>query len=180
LDGLIILAVILLIFRAITQKAKQFSENAQKPVEQPRKGNDKPKHIPQTARMAREQQPPRRSVVAPPPDGEGNAHYVPITPTVAVDNIYRAYSGSMGNGPMEGSAVAAAKNGEGAASGEGTDTGDPSLRHDRIRTSLTVSSQEEQPAMQVLPEHWTEDDLVRGLVMSEIFKHPHGWSGRHE
>ena len=180
MDGLIILGVILLIFRAITQKAKQFSENAQKADEHPRKGNDATKHISQTARMAREQQPPRRSAAASPPDGEGSAHYEPITPTVAVDNIYRSYSGSLGNTTREGAASVAAKSGEGDASGEGRDASDASMRNDRIQMSLSLSLQEEQPAMQVLPENWIEEDLVRGFVMSEIFKRPHGWSGWHE
>lgn len=180
MDGLIILAVIFLIFRAVTQKMRQVNANAQPSVNQTRRSDEAHKPTTPVNRNVRDAQPQKRATMVSSMKGEGEAVFVPIKPTVTVDNVRRTYAGSMGSTGNEGVSLPGMQSSEGVATCQGMDTCDPALLNGRSQVGVTAQAQEEPPALQVLPEYWTEDELVRGFVMSEILKRPDEWSGRHE
>ncbi len=186
MEGIIIAAILWLVFRAIGRKAREMQGTA---------GSRQPG---QTAGQTQQRQPapqqrqpapqrrdaPERSMRAAPlgssaAQGEGEAAYRTIRPTVQADNVMSDYAGSLEGGTREGIAARAAS-AEGAPSSEGEDTRDLALDHARAQSMQAYAIHSgESEAQTLLPLHWTGDELVRGFVFSEILAKPRNWGEHH-
>ncbi|MEA4928850.1 MAG: hypothetical protein VB104_09255 [Candidatus Limiplasma sp.] len=174
MEGLIVLAVLYFLFRAIARKGREVTANV-------RRGNEAPMSAatpvkPQSAPVKRANPPaprptqralpttkPRMQTALENASTEGEAAYKPIQPSVRLNATLGPYTGSMGATPMEG-----------LPSMEGSDTCDPSLEHGRTFTPRVAAYAmgEQQPTEPVLPEAWNAKALVQGVVMQEILNRP--------
>lgn len=181
MDGLIILAVILLIFRGITKRAKDMRQTGNTPsanrtpqtvVLKPKPAA--PKTIPTPQMEARVRRPsPAQGTGSLSMTGsteglgstEGEARYRVITPSVQQNNLQRAYTGSLGGASTNGN-----------ASSEGTGAYIPQVTQ-QMRPSFFQTATEPEPEQRVVPS-LEGNALLQAFVMSEILTRPRSKWGR--
>lgn len=179
MEGLIVLAVLYFLFRAIARKGREVTANANrgnrapvtaatpgKPQNQPVRPASPTPPRPAAPRPTQRTVPatrPRMQTALENASTEGEAAYKPIQPSVRLNATLGPYAGSLGDTPMEG-----------LPSSEGTDTCDPTLEHGRTFTPRVAAYAmgAERPTEPVLPEAWNAKALVQGVVMQEILNRP--------
>lgn len=179
MEGLIVLAVLYFLFRAIARKGREVAGTARrdsgapmtaatpgKPQNQPVRHASTATPRPEAPRPVQRAIPatkPRMQTALENASTEGEAAYKPIQPSVRLNATLGPYTGSMGATPMEG-----------LPSLEGSDTCDPSLEHGRTFTPRVAAyaTGEQRPTEPVLPEAWNAKALVQGVVMQEILNRP--------
>lgn len=179
MEGLIVLAVLYFLFRAIARKGSEGAANARRgngaPMTAASPGNPQSppvRHInpstprpaaPRPAQRAIPTTRPRMQTALENASTEGEPAYKPIQPSVRLNATLGPYTGSLGASPMEG-----------LPSSEGTDTCDPTLEHGRTFTPHVAAYAigGEQASEAVLPEVWNAKSLVQGVVMQEILNRP--------
>ena len=174
MEGLIVLAVLYFLFRAIARKGREVTANANRDSRAPVTATTPGKPRSQLGKPA-SPTPPRPTQRSLPTtklrmqtmlenaSTEGDAAYKPIQPSVRLNATLGPYAGSLGDTPMEG-----------LPSSEGTDTCDPTLEHGRTFTPRVAAYAmgAERPTEPVLPEAWNAKALVQGVVMQEILNRP--------
>ena len=174
MEGLVVLAVLYFVFRAIARKGREVADSVRRgngaPVSAapPAKPQSAPvkRAIPPTPRPTQRALPttkPRMQTALENASTEGEAAYKPIQPSVQLNATLGPYTGSLGASPMEG-----------LPSMEGSDTCDPTLEHGRTFTPhvAAYAMGGEGTSEPVLPEAWNAKALVQGVVMQEILNRP--------
>ena len=165
LDALFILLVIYFVFYLLVKRVK-------------RAANTEQNHASGSAR-SRQDETRKHSPARPKTDemnrptisrsGEPGTSYTPIQPTIQINHTLYDYTGSLG-----------APSTEGVASGEGTQTGEgtATVEGGEVFTPEILREAEKAevlPHVNVLPDDWAGDELVRAVVMKEIFDKPRRW-----
>ena len=164
MDGLIILAVILMILRGVFKRAQELRQNTENRQAKPAPPGNLVIQSRETRKSAVQKPVPTpRASVNNESAVEGQARYTPIQPMIQSNNVMRMYTGSMGD-----------KSTEGSTSAEGRDANvqTPAVTAAPYTGALPVH--QEHP-IQVLPDNWEGATLVQAFVMSEIFGRPRKW-----
>ena len=189
MEGIIIIAILYFIFKSIAQKGKANWNMAKE--RSSTGGAVQTSDVQQKAPKTRNAQPQRKAATQSTPTQMNAAvEHRTIAPTVKVDSQLSAYATNIGANPLT-SRVSP----EGRASNEGTGSseGTPYMQNfistegsaaselsleqsrDHMQSAYTIDTADND-ALQVLPNHWSGNDIVRAVVMSEILKRPQGRS----
>ena len=166
MDALLILLVIYFVFYLMTKRIKRATSTGEN-------------HAHETAPRSREPENRKRNATKPTSNpmnrpeisrsGVPGVPYTPIQPMVKVNQTLYDYKGSLSAPSSEGVA-----SGEGDVSSEGSSTAEGG----EVFTP-DVLQEAEKPEIvqhtQALPDQWTGDELVQGIVMKEILDKPRRW-----
>ena len=182
MEGIIIIAVLYLVFKAIAKRSKAVWDTEAEQTKEPAvTQTSQPGPIKFSRQPFAAQQRPQAQRQTPPPPspspGEGSARR-PMTPNVQVDNTRKPYVGSMGIAMVEGRLAAdSTLSTEGRASSEGESTYSNSMANTYNEARLAYQlDQPESSAESILPVSFGANDMIRAVVMSEILAKPYQWS----